>query len=104
LRYEYWELQILKSSLKPTDTVMEIGTGLGLLSAYCAKRIGSDRVFTYEGNPEQEQHIRRTYALNQVCPILDICLVGREVGEQKFYVSNDFWDASTVQHSSDAKV
>jgi FkbM family methyltransferase len=96
LRYEYWELQLLRLILEPTDVVMEIGTGLGLLSAYCARKIGSNRIFTYEGNPEQEPYIRRTYALNDVNPKLEVCLIGRESGTESFYVSKDFWDASTV--------
>lgn len=96
LRYEYWELRLLPYILEPNDVVMEIGTGLGLLSAYCARKIGSHRVFTYEGNPEQEPYIRRTYDLNEVSPTLEICLIGKENSVESFYITEDFWDASTV--------
>src|SRR3954464_13648071 len=46
------ELQLLGTLLSPGDTVLNIGAGLGLVSAYCAKRIGSDRVFAYEADPD----------------------------------------------------
>ena len=62
--YEKEELKLVKYLLDENDIVMELGTGLGLLSSYCAKKIGSHRVFTYEANPALETYIRHTYRLN----------------------------------------
>ncbi len=36
---------------------MELGAGLGFLSTYCAKIMGSDNVVTYEANPALEPYI-----------------------------------------------
>jgi hypothetical protein len=65
--YEKQEFRILQSQLNQNDVVMEVGTGLGLLSSFCAKKIGSKKVFSYEANPELEPYIRKTY---QIIPIL----------------------------------
>jgi FkbM family methyltransferase len=101
--YEKSELQIIKDRLNQNDIVLELGTGIGLVSSYCAKKIGSNRVFTYEANPALEPHIRNTYSLNNVAPQLDICLLGEQAGEQTFYVEPGFWASSTIQRTSNAK-
>lgn len=101
--YEKYELELVKSQLHPSDIVMELGTGLGLVSIYCAKRIGSERVFTYEANPELEPIIRHNYAMNQVAPTLTICMLGDKLGEQKFYVRKNFWASSTIPRSPNDK-
>lgn len=101
--YEKSELQIIKSQLNQDDIVLELGTGIGLISSYCAKKLGSNRVFTYEANPELEPHIRNTYSLNNVTPQLDICLLGERAGEQTFYVEPGFWASSTIRRTSNAK-
>lgn len=94
--YESNELKIIKSKLGINDTVMEIGTGLGLLSSYCAKKVGNERVYSYEANPSLEEHIRENYAINEVRPNLTMCAVGTQVDELDFYIGKHFWSASTI--------
>lgn len=101
--YEKQELKLVKHLLDKNDIVMELGTGLGLLSSYCAKTIGSQRVFTYEANPALESYIRQTYQLNKVAPNLTICLLGEGVGEQTFYVNESLFSSSTVQRNANEK-
>ncbi|HKG32775.1 MAG TPA: FkbM family methyltransferase [Gemmatimonadales bacterium] len=79
------ELQLLGTLLSPDDTVLDIGAGLGLVSAYCAKQIGSDRVYAYEADPDLEPCIRETYQLNGVEPSLEICAVGAQPGRVTLY-------------------
>src|SRR5947209_17291094 len=57
-RYERDELRLIEQVLSPGDVVLEVGAGIGLVSAYCAKRLGSSRVFAYEANPDLEACIR----------------------------------------------
>ncbi|MCL1471483.1 FkbM family methyltransferase [Argonema antarcticum] len=101
--YEADEMKIVKSHLFPNDIVMEIGAGIGLISSYCAKKIGSERVFTYEANPELETHIRETYKLNSVFPTLEICLVGDRPGEETFYIEKNFWSSSITPWNQNAR-
>ncbi len=95
--YERAEIQMLKSCLSKDDIVMEIGAGIGFLSAYCAKKIGSNRIFAYEGNPKLEDVIRTNYQINNVNPTLEICLVGEETRIQDFHITKDFWSSSFVK-------
>jgi FkbM family methyltransferase len=78
--YEREELRLIGSLLSSSDTVLEIGAGLGLVSAYCAKRIGSNRVFACEADPDLEPCIRTIYQINGVEPNLEMCAVGPRSG------------------------
>jgi FkbM family methyltransferase len=95
--YEQAEIKILKSYLSKEDIVMEIGAGIGLLSAYCAKEIGSNRVFAYEANPKLGDVINKTYQINNVSPTLQICMIGEDTKIQDFYITKDFWSSSFVK-------
>lgn len=97
--YEFGEITLLKKYLSSQDIVMEIGGGLGFLSAYCAKKIGSDRVFTYEANPALEDVIQVLHAKNQVTPKVEISMVLNTDNPEKlekFYVTQDFWSSSPI--------
>lgn len=78
--YERHKLQLVGALLSPDDVVLEVATGLGLVSTYCAKRVGSDQVFAFEADPDLEPCIRETYELNGVDPALDMCAVGPRAG------------------------
>jgi FkbM family methyltransferase len=73
--YELDELRVIRLVLSPDDIVLNVGAGLGVISAYCAQRIGSGRVFAFEANPDLEPRIRENFALNEVDPALDMCAV-----------------------------
>ena len=101
--YEANELKLIRSRLSQDDVVMEVGTGLGLLSTYCAQQIGNDKVFTFEANPALEQAIKSNYELNQVEPQLEICLVGDRPGFSDFFVGKNFWSSSIYNKAQEAK-
>ena len=92
--YESKEIEIISKRLAADDVVFEVGAGLGYLSAYCAKRTGGDRVFTYEANPELIPLIRETHARNGVAPTVTNALLAKGDGEREFRVENDFWASS----------
>ncbi|MBH8575045.1 FkbM family methyltransferase [Nostocaceae cyanobacterium CENA369] len=96
--YEKYELKIVESQLQQNDVVMELGTGIGLVSSFCAKKIGNNRVFTYEANPVLKPVIWNTYTLNNVSPNLEMCMLGENVGEQTFYIAKGFWESSIVPY------
>ncbi len=98
--YEGSEFKIIKSQLESDDVVMELGTGIGFISSYCAKQIGSERVFTYEANPQLESDIVRNYQLNNVAPNLEMCILGEQSGEKTFYLQKDYWISSVIPTSS----
>jgi FkbM family methyltransferase len=62
-------------------------------------------VFTYEANPQLEEHIRTTFALNKVAPHLTMALLGREAADSTFYVDDaDFWASSTFRRTPDSRL
>jgi len=95
--YERDELQLIGRILRSDDRVLEIGAGLGLVSTYCAQRIGSDRVFAFQADPELEPCIRETYELNGVEPTLEICAVGARAGRIILHRDEHFISASVVR-------
>lgn len=94
--YEQAELAVLRDLLEPDDIVMEVGTGLGFLSAWCAQIVGSERIFTFEANPALESAIRDLYALNNVSPNLEMSMLAASAGHAKFYPRREFWASSAI--------
>ncbi len=94
--YEYCEISIIKKTVEPDDRVMELGTGIGFVSAYCAKKIGSDRIHTYEANPTLQALIQKTYMLNDVQPAAVQAMLGSEVGTHDFHVEQTNFLASSA--------
>ena len=92
--YEAKEIEIISKRLDNDEVVFEVGAGLGYLSAYCAKRVGGDKVFTYEANPELIPLIRETHARNAVAPTVTNALLAQDEGEREFRIEADFWASS----------
>jgi len=103
-RYERSEARCLTQVLKPADTVMEIGAGIGFLSTLAALRIGSDRVHAYEANPAMIPVINRTYTLNGVQPTLTNATLGAGDGTDEFFVEDNLTESSLFRRSDSAKV
>ena len=89
-RHTVQERTLLGRRLREDDRVMELGGGIGMVAIACAKRLGSERVVSYEPNPELEDLIRDNYALNGVSPSLRMAMVGREAGTRTFHLAARF--------------
>lgn len=100
--YEADEIALLKKCLQSTDFVMEIGAGIGFLSSYCSKQLGSDRVVCYEANPFMIDKIQETHLKNDVNPTLKNCILSDVEGNETFFLQKDFWSSSTIRRSDDA--
>ena len=93
--YERSEISIVKNNLGKEDRVLELGTGIGFVSAFCAKKIGSDQIFTFEGNPSLKPLIQKLYTKNKVTPHAAIALLGTENGTKRFYKNEKSFLASS---------
>ena len=100
--YERKELDVIERRLEPGDTVMEVGAGIGFLSAYCARVLGDDRVFAYEANPALLELVGVVHARNKVRPRVTQALLGEGDGERDFFVEPDYWASSLVRRSPKA--
>jgi FkbM family methyltransferase len=101
--YEAREIEIISKRLDISDIFFEVGAGLGFLSAYCAKRIGPGKVFTYEANPELIPLIFETHTRNGVAPTVTNALLSRGEGEREFHLEADFW-ASSAHRKGDRTI
>lgn len=101
--YESKEVDIVEHKLESSDIVVEVGAGLGYLSAFCAKRIGSERVHTFEANPALIPLIEATHRRNGIAPGVHNVLLARGAGECTFYVEPEFWASSTTARSGQAQ-
>jgi FkbM family methyltransferase len=102
--YELTERDMVSHTLRPWDTVLELGAGLGVISTLCARKIGSHCVHAYEANPQMIPLIRETYRRNGVKPFLHNAILGDHVGEADFYLHDDFWRSSTVPFAPSERV
>ena len=103
--YEKSEMSIVKNTLDKEDKVLELGTGIGFISAYCAKQIGSDKIFTFEGNSSLKCLIQKLYSKNKVKPHSTIALLGDGNGTKTFYKNeNSFLASSSVSISNENQV
>lgn len=100
--YESKEAELVKKKIAADDVVMEIGAGIGFLSALSAKITGSERVFAYEANPQLMEVIRHVHHLNHVAPKVSNVLLGEGDGECTFWLEKDYWASSLIQGSQDA--
>ncbi|MCA9055070.1 MAG: FkbM family methyltransferase [Planctomycetaceae bacterium] len=88
--HERDERDIVGKHLTSTDTVLELGAGMGIVTILCCQRIGSSRVHTFEANQRLEAALRRNFELNGVSPRLDLRMVSLAAGPQEFFVSDRF--------------
>ena len=100
--YERKELDVIERRLEPGDKVMEVGAGIGFLSAYCARELGDERVFAYEANPALLELVDAVHKRNKVRPRVTQALLGQGDGERDFFVEPDYWASSLVRRSPKA--
>lgn len=95
-RYELGERKGLQALLRPGDRVLELGAGLGLLSAVAALAPGIGAVTTVEANPGLIPLIRETHRLNGADHVdLRHGVVTAEPGPPvAFHIRPDFWGSS----------
>ena len=101
--YECQEMDIVESRLKSSDKVLELGTGIGFISTYCAKKIGNENIHTYEANPFLEDTIREVFKKNKVSPKFEIALVGDKDSNNEFMAQSEFLFSSKKHISQRGK-
>jgi len=91
------ELKMVLDSLDKDDVVLELGGGVGYTSICYAKKIGSERVYTFEANPELNDLMKENFRLNDVAPIVESCMLGHTAGKKTFIITKNFWASSNVE-------
>ena len=94
--YEDAERELLQRGLRPGDTVLEIGGGIGLIGLLAAKMVAPGKVVSYEANAALEPILRANYALNPVAPELRMKAVTADGNPVTFHVSDNVVSSSLV--------
>jgi FkbM family methyltransferase len=96
-QYEKDEIRIIEAKLEHSDIVLEIGTGLGFVSAYCAKKIGDSKIYTFEANPLNVETAHKVFVKNKVNPSLTNAFLADIKGTVKFSVNKKSRLASSIK-------
>ena len=99
-QYEQGEIELIRQRIEPSDRIMEIGTGLGFVSAYCSRIVGSDQVYSFEANPLNVEMALRVYEKNNVRPHLQNALLADCKGMIDFPVNRKSRLASSLLKTS----
>ncbi|MEM9797438.1 MAG: FkbM family methyltransferase [Pseudomonadota bacterium] len=102
-RHTVHERALLTQHLRDDDRVIELGGGIGMVAAHCARRLGPGRVTSFEGNPRMEDLIRENYALNGVDVDLHMAVVGPKAGSVTFYLAERFSHSAMTDNTGTAE-
>lgn len=95
-RYEKGECLAVRELVRAGDRVLELGAGLGLVSAIAAQVEGVEKVVSVEANPDLIDLIRETHRINDISGI-DLrngVVAPVSCPAQDFYLRADFWASS----------
>jgi FkbM family methyltransferase len=92
--YERPEYEVLSKTLRRGDRYLELGAGIGFLTACACRMVGEENVFSYEANPELAQLASRTARANGFEPQVENAVLGRHRGTVDFFIQRDFWGSS----------
>ncbi len=96
-KYERQELFAIRTHLRPDDTVLEVGTGIGYLAIEAARVVGGQNLTTVEANPKLFDNIRSNFALNGIDDITLLnfaVLAGPGPDRVRFHIPKAFHAAS----------
>ena len=96
-RYERKEFDAARALLRPRDTVLELGGGIGFMSTVAARLCRVRRVVSYEANPRLIPYIRRVHAANGVAgrvTLRNALLAGRRGKAVDFHIRRNLLASS----------
>lgn len=94
--YEGSEFEALQAAIRPDDTVLELGGGVGFISTHLMKHLGAKRVVAVEADPRLIPVIHRTHRLNDVAVEVLNYVAARRNGTVLFNEQEAFWASSVV--------
>jgi FkbM family methyltransferase len=97
--YELAEIKAVKALVSSADRVLEIGTGLGIVSSIAARIASEGAVLTFEANPSLETNIRALHRLNlikNVTPCQGTLRARPRQGVETFHLHKNFPESSLI--------
>ncbi len=104
--YEEPELEAASALMQPGDRMLELGTGLGIVSSVLGKQFPDCQIVSYEANPVLIPHI---HALHQANGITNVAVHNRllepnpQVESRPFHIHSYFTEGSIKQTAQSLK-
>lgn len=92
--YEAPEMMLVESAVRPGDRVLEIGTGVGIVSLLCNRIAGEGNVISYEANASLEPIILENFRLNGINPRLVLKAVTLDGNPIEFFHNDNIISSS----------
>lgn len=103
--YEAKEAVSVLKAVRPGDTVMELGAGIGFISSLVATRCDVAAVHAFEANPRLVPYIESVYAENGITNAhVHNAILGPEAGETTFFVRSNFLSSSLNRDDSEGVI
>jgi FkbM family methyltransferase len=102
--YETAELYLVRHLVRPGDTVLDLGSGLGLTSISAAKASGTGRVVGYEADPIIAPLAENNVRKNGVEVEIRNKAIAREKGDCEFHVHRSFPASSLLPSKGSKKI
>lgn len=95
--YEAKEARWISRAIRPNDRVLELGTGLGIITSLIAS-IEGVRVWSFEPNPETTRLAKRVIDANcgDNVAVVNGLLAAGAPRDILFYMRSDLWMSSTI--------
>lgn len=101
--YEAPERVLVAKAIRPGDRVVEIGTGMGVVSLLCNRLAGAGNVLSFEANAALEPAIRANFALNGMTPRLRLKAVTTDGGPISFFRNDNVISSSVYDRGLEAE-
>ncbi len=94
--YEDQERELVRTYLKQGDRVLEIGTGIGMVSLLVNNICGPGNVRSYEANPDMESLILANFSLNGIEPDLHMKAITKDGSKIEFFKDDRILSSSSI--------
>ncbi len=94
--HEDQERELVRTYLKQGDRILEIGTGIGMVSLLVNNICGTDNVRSYEANPDLGPLILANFSLNGIEPDLHMKAITKDGSKIEFFKDERVLSSSTI--------
>jgi FkbM family methyltransferase len=101
--YEQPEIQAALALVRPGDTILELGAGMGVVSGVVAKARPDVSIHSYEANPAMIPEINKLHRRNGITNVKlhnEILLPDASETPRQFHVTKSFAESSLLEASS----
>ena len=96
--YEVEERSLLQKYLKSTDRILELGSGMGLVTSICARN--SAETTSIEANPDLIHIVQENLDFNGLSATVMHGAASTKDGVSEFHIAPQFWSSSTIDRGN----